>query len=155
MLENIATEKRHLMVLALESALANHFDWSLLVQQDLYPQPNLPISKKWSITRRDTATRLIRNGSPESIRSVLLIDPAHPLLQIALAGLNEYARQAEFLREFGVTSLPNDVEFCRDAAEMLMKLNDRPRAMRAVEKAIQLDPNNPDTIRLRKIIANE
>ena len=155
MLEQVPTEKRQLMVQALEQGLANHPDWTTLVQQDLYPQPNLPISTKWTITRRDTATSLIRNGTAESIRSVLLIDPGHPLLQIALASLNDYARQADFLREFGVKRLPDDAAICREAAELLIQQNDRRRAMRIVEKTIQLDPDNPETIRLKKLLANE
>jgi hypothetical protein len=155
MVEHVATEKRHLMVQGLEPVLAIHPDWSTLVQQDLYPQPNLLISTKWLITRRDAATRLIRHGTPEQIRSVLLIDPGHPLLQIALVRPNENSKQADFLREFGVQHLPDDAAVCHEAAEMLIQQNDKPRAMRAVEKANQLDPDNPETTRFRKILAND
>ena len=154
-LEHLGKEKRQLLIQGLESALANHLDWFTLVQQDLYPQPDTLISTRWSITRRDAATRRIREGTPESIRKVLLTDPSHPLLQIALASLSDYARQADFLREFGVKHLPDDAVICRDAAAMLIQQNDKLHAMRAAEKAIQLDPDNPETIRLRKLLANE
>ena len=103
------------------------------------------------MTRREAATRLISTGVAGCIREAQGIDPGHPLIQIALANLDDYQYQADFLREYGTNRLPNDAAFCRTAVEMLVK-HDKPRARRALQKAKALAPDHPDLPALQKLV---
>ena len=130
------------------SSLANNPDWLILVEVCLAPRPESRILPRSTMTRREAATRLIRRRTAESLREAMLVDPGHPLIQIALAGLKAHAPQTEFLREYGVSRLPDDAAVCREAAEMLKGQNDIPRATRALDKARRLEPNHPQGNRL-------
>lgn len=73
----------------------------------------------------------MQTGGDGCIHEALAVDPGNPLIQIALAGLKDYAEQAEFLREYGVKHLPADAAVCREAAGMLRAQHDEARAKRA------------------------
>jgi len=64
--------------------------------------------------------REIANGTNdyEKIRNAYLIDPTHPLIHIALAGLEEW-KHADFLRAYDIARLPADPAIRARAAEML------------------------------------
>jgi hypothetical protein len=153
-LEQISTEQRLKSVSELQSSLASDSDWSLLVQMDLDPKPDCRISPKSPMTRREAITNLIRSRSSQQTRQAMFLDPGHPLIQIALAGLKEYSRQADFLREYGVNRLPENAAISREAAEMLMTQKDLSRATQVIEKVFRLAPDHPETIRLMETIAN-
>ena len=142
-LQLLSAEQRLASARNVPSSLANNPDWLVLVEVCLAPRPESRILPRSTMTRREAATRLIRLRTAESVREAMLVDPGHPLIQIALAGLKARAPQAEFLREYGVSRLPDDAAVCREAADMLKGQNDIPRATRALDKALRLEPDHP------------
>ena len=154
-LEQLSAEQRLGEVADLQSSLARDLDWRLLVQMEVDPRPDSLISPNSTITRREAITHLIRMQSMTSLRHALYLDPGHPLIQIGLASLKEYAMQAGFLRDYGVQRLPKDASICREAAEMLLKQHDVLRSLQALEKAIDLEPDHPQSIGLLKAVVKE
>ncbi len=147
-LQLLSTEQRLASARGVPASLANNPNWLVLVEVCLAPRPESRILPRSTMTRREAATRLIRRRTAESLREAMLVDPGHPLIQIALAGLKAHAPQAEFLREYGVSRLSDDAAVCREAADMLKGQNDIPRATRALDKACRLEPNHPQGNRL-------
>ena len=147
-LESVTTEQRLSFVPKLQTSLSQDVDWGLSTQLELDPQPESRISPRSGITRRQAVTRLIRSRIPERIREAHVLDPGHPLIQIGLAGLTEFAKQAEFLREYGVSHLHLNIGFCHQAAEMLTEQGDDIRSIRAMEIADSMESNQSETIRL-------
>jgi hypothetical protein len=85
----------------------------------------------------------------EWVRNALVLLPNHPLLHIALAGLETDSRRADFLRSFGLARLPRSSAVCTRAGEMLLA-QDRPKlALAAVDQALLADPTDLLARRLR------
>ena len=140
-LQLLSAEQRLASARDVSASLANNPDWLVLAEVCLAPRPESRIVPRSTMTRREATSRLIRLRTSESIREAMLVDPGHPLIQIALAGLKSHAAQAEFLREYGVSRLPDDAAVCREAADLLRSQEDIPRATRALDKARRLEPN--------------
>jgi WD40 repeat protein len=83
------------------------------------------------------------------LRNALLFFPDHPLLHIALAGLETDSRRADFLRSFGLARLPKDSVFCARAGEMLLAQHRPELALAAIDKALAADPTDLSARRLR------
>jgi WD40 repeat protein len=87
--------------------------------------------------------------SDQWLRNALLFFPDHPLLHIALAGLETDSRRADFLRSFGLARLPKDSVFCARAGEMLLGQHRPELALAAIDKALAVDPADLPAQRLR------
>jgi WD40 repeat protein len=152
-LKPLGYEDREKSWMKLERDLAPTPEWLFLAKTAFSRLPDSQLSPGTSMIIREAATRLIRTGQAGCIREALSIDPGHPLVQIALAALNENnVTRAEFLRDYGVGRLPNDAAVCREAADLLIKQKDRVRAALVIDKAGQLDPDHPDLVRLREAL---
>jgi len=94
--------------------------WRPLIAWWLAPANERALSPGATLTRREYVDREIANGTNdyEKIRNAYLIDPTHPLIHIALAGLEEW-KHADFLRAYDIARLPADLAIRARAAEML------------------------------------
>lgn len=142
-LEPVSSEQRRKLLPEFLSLVHDRPDWSMLIQLDLDSQPDSRISPASTVTRRQAITNLLRSGSSDQIHEAMILDPGHPLLQIALAGLPEYAKQATFLRDYGLNHLPNDPDDCRAAADMLLAQKDELRSRQALQKATKQNEAEP------------
>jgi hypothetical protein len=97
----------------------------------------------------DNALLTNPNVTEEWLRNALVFLPNHPLLHIALAGLEADAKRADFLRSFGLARLPKDSVICRRAGEMLLAQRRPDLALAAVNRALLADPMDQLTQRLR------
>jgi hypothetical protein len=89
------------------------------------------------------------NITEEWVRNALILLPNHPLLHIALAGFETDPIRADFLRSFGLASLPKEGIICTRAGEMLLAQGHPELALTAVDKALLADPTDPPAQRLR------
>ena len=102
----------------------------------------------------DNALLTNSNLTEEWVRNALIFLPNHPLLRIALAGLETESKRADFLRSLGLARLPKSSAVCRRAAEMLLAQHQLRLALAAVDKALLADPTDQITQRLRLEILN-
>jgi WD40 repeat protein len=94
------------------------------------------------------------NVNEEWVRNAMIFLPDHPLLHIALAGIETDSKRAEFLRSFGFARLPKKTAICTCAAEMLLAQQRPALALAAVNDALLADPNDVTARRLRvKVLA--
>ena len=93
------------------------------------------------LTNPDVAEQWLRNA--------LIFLPDHPLLHIALAGLETDSRRADFLCSFALARLPKDSVFCTRAGEMLLAQHRPELALAAIEKALVANPTDLRAQRLR------
>jgi WD40 repeat protein len=96
--------------------------WRPLIAWWLAPANERALSPGATLTRREYVDREIANvtNDYEKIRNAYLMDPTHPLIHIALAGLEEW-KHADFLRAYDIARLPADPAIRARAAEMLIK----------------------------------
>jgi hypothetical protein len=85
------------------------------------------------------------------VKNTLGYFPAHPLLHIKLAGFEMRPKRADYLRSLGMAKLPRDAAVCLCAAAMLFDQKRPDLALKAVDQALLIDPNNPDARRLRNV----
>ena len=85
----------------------------------------------------------------EWLRNALVFLPNHPLLHLALAGLETDSKRADFLRSFGLARLPKDSVVCTRAAEMLLFQNRPELALSTIDKALLANPADLTAQRLR------
>jgi hypothetical protein len=89
------------------------------------------------------------NVTEEWVRNALVLLPNHPLLHIALAGFETDSKRADFLRSFGLVTLPKESVICTRAGEMLLAQGHPELALTAVDKALLADPTDLAAQRLR------
>lgn len=89
------------------------------------------------------------DGAEQWLRNALVFLPDHPLLHIALAGLETDSKRADFLCSFALARLPKDSVFCTRAGEMLLAQHRPELALAAIDKALVADPTNLLAQRLR------
>lgn len=85
----------------LEPGLGGSAQWLAVARTFLAEGADAPAGFTSTMTVRDAASRLMQTGGDGCIHEALAVGPGNPLIQIALAGLKDYAEQAEFLREYG------------------------------------------------------
>ncbi len=86
---------------------------------------------------------------PTAIHRAYQLDPSHPLIHFALSGLTTKESRREFLRDYGLAHLPEDVEALTAAARFLLHLDDAPRSLAAVTRAAALAPGSGEVRRLQ------
>jgi WD40 repeat protein len=123
-------------------------EWTCLLAWWLTAPSERTASPISTITPRELADRYLEVISPNSLREAMMVNPSHPLIHIAYASLEDDAR-ADFLRSYAVQRLPADSACCAQAAALLMLQEDHPRALRAAEKALALDPKNVEALQVR------
>jgi hypothetical protein len=84
----------------------------------------------------DNALLTNPNVAEQWLRNALVFLPDHPLLHLALAGLETDSKRADFLCSFGLARLPKDSVFCMRASEMLLAQHRPELALAAIEKAL-------------------
>jgi hypothetical protein len=89
------------------------------------------------------------NITEEWVRNALILLPSHPLLHMALAGFETDPKRADFLRSFGLATLPKESIICTRAGEMLLAQGHPELALTAVDKALLADPADLPAQRLR------
>ena len=97
----------------------------------------------------DNALLTNPNVAEQWLRNALVFLPDHPLLHIALAGLETDSKRADFLCSFALARLPKDSVFCTRAGEMLLAQHRPELALAAIEKALVANPTDLRTQRLR------
>jgi predicted Zn-dependent protease len=102
----------------------------------------------------DNALLTNPNVAEQWLRNALVFLPDHPLLHIALAGLETDSKRADFLCSFALARLPKDSVFCTRAGEMLLTQHRPELALSAIEKALVANPTDPRAQRLRIKILN-
>ena len=105
--------------------------WGPLIGWWLASPVERPLSPGATLTRRERANQQLAVGleadklfnTPIIIQNAYLIDPTHPLIHIALAGLSglSYGKRADFLRAYGIARLPADPAIHARAAKMLVE----------------------------------
>ena len=76
-------------------------------------------------------------------------DPTVPLAHVLLAKWEDNPQQADFLRGYGLKLLPDDSSLWAQAAASLVEQKDFPRALKAADKALALDPKDADALEVR------
>lgn len=102
--------------------------WGPLIGWWLASPVERPLSPGATLTRRERADQQLLVGleadklfnTPIVIQNAYLIDPTHPLIHLALAGL-EYGKGADFLRAYDIARLPADPAIRARAAKMLIE----------------------------------
>jgi WD40 repeat protein len=102
--------------------------WGPLIGWWLASPVERPLSPGATLTRCERADQQLAVGleadklfnTPIIIQNAYLIDPTHPLIHLALAGL-EYGKRADFLRAYGIARLPADPTIRARAAKMLIE----------------------------------
>lgn len=102
--------------------------WGPLIGWWLASPVERPLSPGATLTRRERADQQVAVGleadklfnTPIIIQNAYLIDPTHPLIHLALAGL-EYGKGADFLRAYDIARLPADPAIRARAAKMLIE----------------------------------
>ena len=97
----------------------------------------------------DNALLTNPNVAEQWLRNALVFLPDHPLLHIALAGLETDSKRADFLCSFALARLPKDSVFCTRAGEMLLAQHRPELALAAIEKALVANPTDLRAQRLR------
>jgi WD40 repeat protein/tetratricopeptide (TPR) repeat protein len=97
----------------------------------------------------DNALLTNPNVAEQWLRNALVFLPDHPLLHIALAGLETDSKRADFLCSFALARLPKDSVFCTRAGEMLLAQHRPELALAAIEKALVANPTDLPAQRLR------
>ena len=97
----------------------------------------------------DNALLTNPNVTEQWLRNALVFLPDHPLLHIALAGLETDSKRADFLCSFSLARLPKDSVFCTRAGEMLLAQHRPELALAAIEKALVANPTDLRAQRLR------
>jgi WD40 repeat protein len=86
--------------------------WWLMARQD---RPLFPGDK---LTRRERVDQALATGTWQGISNAYALDPAHPLVHIAMAK-DTFKKRDAFLRAYGIARLPADPAIRARAAEML------------------------------------
>jgi hypothetical protein len=102
--------------------------WGPLIGWWLASPMERPLSPGATLTRRERADQQLAVGleadkllnNPIVIQNAYLIDPTHPLIHLALAGL-EYGKRSDFLRAYDIARLPADPAIRARAAKMLIE----------------------------------
>ena len=102
----------------------------------------------------DNALLTNPNVAEQWLRNALVFLPDHPLLHIALAGLETDSKRADFLCSFALARLPKDSVFCTRAGEMLLAQHRPELALSAIEKALVANPTDLRAQRLRIKVLN-
>jgi WD40 repeat protein len=102
--------------------------WGPLIGWWLASPVERPLWPGATLTRRERADQQLAVGLeadklPIITQNAYLIDPTHPLIHIALAGLSglSYGKRADFLRAYGIARLPGDPAIRARAAKMLIE----------------------------------
>ena len=132
-------------------------EWKFLLISLMQSDSEAPVMPDSVVTRRNATSRWVWYGRlvPGGIVNLELVigyDPSHPLLAIALAGYDEYAKQAGFLREYGVKRLPKDVDVCLRAVAMSIDQDALEVAEQALDKAAELGAQHSQISSFRRAI---
>jgi len=96
--------------------------------------PSTALSASFKRTRRQEADRLISLGTAESIREAWNLDPANPLVHLAMAAQDD-SSLSTFYRDFALRNLPDDGLTRLRAAELLLTQGRASEAQKQIEKA--------------------
>lgn len=114
--------------------------------------PDAPLAPTCSVTRRQHVAATLRNLPPfGGLPALYRLDPSDPVVLIGMAEAQVPGPGREFLCELGLQRLPPEVARWVDAAWMLLHLGDKHRALRAANRALELDPNDEDARRAREV----
>jgi WD40 repeat protein/serine/threonine protein kinase len=148
------------------SSLAARIEWLLAEQRTRSVNPTSSLTVPTSILSTINWVRKVsrkgRNLATSSEKSVLektySVDPAFPLLHLALSSVEGDAASAAFLRDFDLRRLPQSCRYTSDldpgeitlqAAEMCAEQNDWPRVLIALDKYAKFGNPNPRSEALR------
>jgi hypothetical protein len=113
-------------LLKIEARLRPHInedtDYSRLLRWTLLRPQERPVDPYDTTPQAQAADLIIRpdmNGY--EAEHAYDLDPWHPLIQLALAGFEEDPIRADFLRQYSLDRLPNDLKLRKRAAEFLRK----------------------------------
>ena len=100
----------------IEAMNSNTTRYGDIARYYLTPGIERPVRPGAKITCREAADSFI---SPDATRQQLerayALNPAHPLVQIALARFTEDKAEAEFLRQYGLGRIPSSISDCNIA----------------------------------------
>ena len=117
-----------------------------LLMWKFQPGPSGSLSSSFTRTRRQEADRLISRGSTESTRDAWNLDPANPLVHLAMAAKAD-PPLAVFYRDFALRHLPNDGMLRLRVAGMLLTQGQRSEAREQIEKAAASTATGSDEFR--------
>jgi hypothetical protein len=165
------TESRYLISNTLQepgvrgTSLATRIEWSLADERtrSINPTSRLTVPDfilaaiAWHRNASGRARDLIALQK-KSLEEAYELDPAFPLIHLALAALEPEPERAAFLREFDLKRLPESCQYTTaldpaeitlEAAEMCGEQNDWPRVLIALEKYAQVGKWTPRSEALR------
>ena len=113
-------------LLKLEARLRPHMnedtDYARLLRWRLLPPEERPVDPYGTTTQAQAADLIIRPDMNEyEAEHAYDLDPWHPLVHLALAGVEEDPIRADSLRRYSLDRLPNDPKLRQRAAEFLRK----------------------------------
>jgi WD40 repeat protein len=118
--------------------------WSKLARWIATPPAQRSIHPDAAVTARTIAERERDFGTKKGLESALWYDPAVPIARLLLAAYEEDPRWAAFLRDYDLGRLPNDPALCVRASLSLSDQKQPAAAIRAAQRALQLDPQLPE-----------
>jgi hypothetical protein len=147
------------------SSLATRIEWSLADERtrSINPTSRLTVPDfvlaaiTWRWNASDRARDIIALQK-KTLEEAYELDPAFPLIHLALAALEPEPERAAFLREFDLKRLPESckyttaldpAEITLEAAEMCGEQKDWPRVLIALEKYAKVGKLNPRSEALR------
>jgi len=167
LLTRLSSEREQRARLTLQHILATPCALTPLARWLTTHGHDAPASPGANITCWQRAEILIDHGGPISVHEAYDLCPSHPLVHIALAAhekapeardqtdVDKQAAEAsarkrrEFLRDYDLERLPTEAALCARAADMLVKQDDKPRALIASSKALAIDPKNETALRVK------
>ncbi len=89
------------------------------------------------------------------IHEAAALSPAHPLIQLALASVEEHPIRKAFLIGYGTQRLPDDSAILSKAASYLRKLDAPKETLAVVERAFAHQPDDPVLLEIRAWAAGQ
>ncbi len=138
-----------------QPAFADHSRYGQVAQWFLLCADQRPIRPGSPITQKQVADELITAEADISeIRRAHALDPAHPLVQLALARFDRDPQRSAFLRQYSLKRLPQTADYLRRAAELLATQNQSAAALDYVNRALRLSPGDSVAVRLRETLSS-
>jgi len=138
----------------LRSAGADRSGYGEIAQWLLLPTRQRPVRPGSEITQEEAADKLITaDAVNQQIQRAYDLYPTHPLIHLALARFETNPTRAAFLCDYSLNRLPDDAALWSRAAEILQAIGDKPRALRAADKALSSDPKNERALKIRREVS--
>jgi tetratricopeptide (TPR) repeat protein len=114
-----------------------------LLRWRLAPPHQRPLFPGGRQTRGERAAIVLKQAQSEpSSECAYNLDPSLPLVHIELAGFQQEREVKEFLQNYGMVRLPNELRILTSAAKLLFDQGSPDKALQLTERALQIAPED-------------